>query len=636
MRGTRIRLAIALMLAGALASTAMAQVAFAQETGGETGGTTDEKVTFTWGDTGEPTSLNPMSGYTALDFYFWTPQYHMLIDYDENFDAEPGLATDVETSADNMTFTYTISDQFVWSDGEPVTAEDVAYTMNLYKSNHAYLPQGYLTLIDGDVRLLDETHIQFDTLGPTSLYSGAAPYMYFYILPKHVFEQVEQGNCPDGADPCTPKSYENVPSVGSGPFTIAEYKVGQFVRMERNPFWTGPEPAVDEIIYRFYKNDDALSQALLQGEVDFVYLDTPNIFNSLEGQENIGTVVGSIPLFSEIGLNSGSAFQEAGDGFTPHGDGHPALTDVTVRQAIRMAINSEDLVDKVLLGYGSPGDSIVPPVSVPGARWEPTGDEVLAWDIPGANQLLEDAGYTDTDGDGVREMPAGSLDPGRPLELRYYVRTNEQTTVDAAPFISEWLDQIGIKAEVIAVTSGRLGDIINEGTYDMFSWGWYPDPDPDAVLSWMKCDQRPPDGSTYGNNDSYHCDPEYDQMYLDQQQALDVNDRWEIVHEMQKRFYEDATYSIMWYDPYFQAYRTDRFTGYNPQPPPNGDLLEGWGGISDVWLTLQPVSEAEGGGGSSAEARGVSPLLWAGIAAVLVIGAVVLFARRRRASDEDV
>jgi peptide/nickel transport system substrate-binding protein len=105
---------------------------------------------------------------------------------------------------------------------------------------------------------------------------------------------------------------------------------------------------------------------------------------------------------------------------------------------------------------------------------------------------------------------------------------------------------------------------------------------------------------------------------------------------MQKIFYEDAAYSIMWYDPYFQAYRTDRFTGYNPQPPQNGDLLEGWGGISDVWLTLEPVSAAEGGGGSSAEARGVSPLLWAGIAAVLVIGAIVLFARRRRVSDEDV
>jgi peptide/nickel transport system substrate-binding protein len=315
-------------------------------------------------------------------------------------------------------------------------------------------------------------------------------------------------------------------------------------------------------------------------------------------------MVGSIPSFSEIGLNTGSAYQEAGDGFTPHGDGHPALTDVTVRQAIRMAINSDELVDKVLLGYGSPGDSIVPPVTLAGARWEPTGDEVLAWDIPAANQLLEDAGYTDTDG--VREMPAGSLEPGRPLEFRYYVRPSDQTSVDASSFISEWLDQIGIRTEVIAVTSGRLGDFVNGGTYDMFGWGWYPDMDPGAVLSWMKCDQRPPDGSTYGNDDSYYCNPEFDRMYLEQQQALDVNDRWEIVHEMQKIFYEDAAYSVLWYDPYFQAYRTDRFTGYNSQPPQNGDLLEGWGGVSDAWLTLQPVSEAEGGGGSSLPRPGAS------------------------------
>jgi peptide/nickel transport system substrate-binding protein len=634
-RETRSRPWITLLLVGAIACGARAQVAVAQETGGDTGATDDEKVVFTWGGTAEPTSLNPMSGYSAIDAYFWTPQYHLLIDFDVNFDAEPGLATEVETSDDNMTFTYTISDRFVWSDGEPVTAEDVAYTMNLYKTNHAYIPQGFLELIDGEVRVVDDTHIQFDTLGPTSLYTGERPYMYFYILPKHVFEQIEQGNCPDGADPCTPKSYENVPSVGSGPFTIAEYEVGQFVRMIRNPYWTGSEPAIDEIFYRIYRNEDALSQALLQGEVDFAYLTTPNVFNSLEGQENIGTMVGSIPSFSEIGLNTGSAYQEAGDGFTPHGDGYPALTDVTVRQAIRMAINSEELVDKVLLGYGSPGDSIVPPVTLAGARWEPEGDEKLAWDIPAANQLLEDAGYTDTDGDGVREMPAGSLEPGRPLEFRYYVRPSDQTSVDASSFISEWLDQIGIEAEVIAVTTGRLGDFVNGGTYDMFSWGWYPDVDPGAVLSWMKCDQRPPDGSTYGNDDSYYCNPEFDQMYLDQQQALDVNDRWEIVHEMQKMFYEDAAYSVLWYDPYLQAYRTDRFTGYNSQPPQNGDLLEGWGGISDVWLTLRPVSETEGGGGSSVEARGVSPLLWAGIAAVLVIGAVVLFARRRRVSDED-
>jgi ABC-type transport system substrate-binding protein len=123
--GTRSRPWITLLLVGAIACGARAQVAVAQETGGDTGATDDEKVVFTWGGTAEPTSLNPMSGYSAIDAYFWTPQYHLLIDFDVNFDSEPGLATEVETSDDNMTFTYTISDRFVWSDGEPVTAMGV-------------------------------------------------------------------------------------------------------------------------------------------------------------------------------------------------------------------------------------------------------------------------------------------------------------------------------------------------------------------------------------------------------------------------------------------------------------------------------------------------------------------------------
>ncbi len=632
-RVTRIRLGAAMLLVAAVASVSLVQAALAQD---QTGSEPDEKVVFTWGDTSEPTSLNPMAGYTALDFYFWTPSYHLLIDFDENFGAEPGLATEVVTSEDNMTFTYTIRDDLVWSDGVPVTAEDVAYTLNLYKDNNAYLPQNYLTLIDGDVRLLDETHIQFDSVGPTGLYNGDAPYMYDYILPKHVFEQVEAGNCPDGTDPCRPKLFENVPNVGSGPFIIEEYVVGQFVRMVRNPEWAGSEPQVDEIIYRIYRNDDALSQALQQGEIDFAYIDTPNVYNSLIDAPNIGTLVASIPSFSEIGMNTGSAYQEAEGSFVPHGDGHPALTDVTVRRAIRMAINSEELNERVMLGYGLPGDTIIPPVSLAGARYEPSGEDLIAWDLGGAAQLLEEAGYTDTDGDGVREMPAGSLEPGRPLELRYHVRTTEQTSVDAAPFVSEWLDQIGIATEVIAVTGGRLGDIINAGEYDLFSWGWYPDPDPDSALSWFKCDQRPPDGAAYGNNDSYYCNPEYDRLYLEQQLALDPDARWEVVHEMQRIYYEDAAYAVMWYDPYFQAYRSDRFTGFNPQPPPNGDLLEGWGGVSDVWLTLRPVGADEGGGGSSAEARGISPLVWAVIAGVVVIGGGVLIMRRRRVRDEDV
>jgi peptide/nickel transport system substrate-binding protein len=475
-RSTKIRLGAALTLAAMIATVALVQTSFAQETGSETG-STDEKVSFTWADTSDPTSLNPMTGYTATDFYFWTPSYHMLLDYAQDFSVEKpdpawggfdsGLVTDIQYSDDLMHFTYTIRDDLVWSDGQPLTAEDVAFTMNLYKFNHAYLAGGYLVQIDGETRAVDETTIEFDTKTPGALYTGVNPYLYFYIVPKHVYEDLEK-----------PKQFENVPSVGSGPFVIEEYKVGEYVRMVRNEYWPGPEPYIDEIVYRIYKNDDALATALTTGEVDFAYLDTANIFNRLGTQPNIDTMAGTIPSFIEIGFNSGSAYQEADDYFTPHGDGHPALTDKTVRVALRMAISSEELVDKVLLGYGTPGDTIIPPISVPGARWEPPEEERIPFDLEGAAQMLEDAGYVDTDGDGVREMPEGSLEPGRPLEFRYHVRSTDQSSVDVAPFVSEWLADIGIETEVIAVTGGRLGDIINAGDYDIFSWGWYPDPDP--------------------------------------------------------------------------------------------------------------------------------------------------------------
>lgn len=604
-------IAATLLFAGLTLTTASAQSPTPEE----------DKVTFVYGESQEPSSMNPFKGYLAVEFYFWAWSYHLPITFAvDDLGAVPDFVTETEVSEDGRTFTYTVRDDLTWSDGEPMTAEDMAFTLNTYKEKHAYLPQGYLGLVES-VEAPDDTTVVLRTSEPTSLYSGAAPYMYTYILPEHVWSEHAE----------TPKQYENVPSVGSGPFFIAEYERGQFVRLERNPYWTGPEPHVDEMIYRIFNNDDAVAEALKAGEIDFGYIDTPNVFNSLEGEPNIETFVGPIPEFDELAMNAGSAYQQPDGAFRPHGDGHPALTDPVVRRAIRMAINSEDLVERVQLGYGTPGDSIVPPVSIAGARWEPSESERIPWDIEGASQLLEDAAYRDTDGDGVREMPPGSLEPGRPLEFRYYTQTNDQSTIDAAPFISAWLEDIGIRTEVTAMSSGRLGNELNAGTYDLFHWGWIPDPDPDSILSYFQCDQRPPDGRTYGNNDTYYCNPEYDRLYQQQRATLDPQERLEIIHEMQRIFYEDAAYAVLWYPPTFQAYRTDTFTGYQSQPAPEGDLLAGYS--RDVALSLRPVSE--GSSGSSTEARGISAGVWIAIGAGVIALIVILVLMSRRGGAED-
>ena len=198
-----------------------------------------------------------MAAYSAISFYLWTISYHMPVDFDVDWRttaAEPGIRRVRLRPGDRHRVhrrrhapSRTRSATPRVSDGEPLTAEDVAYTFNLYKNNHAYLPQNYLTLMDGDARVVDRT-VEFDTTEPTSLY-GMCPLHVLLHPAEHVFEPIEEGKCPDDSDPCNPKGYGNVPSVSSGPFFIAEYKVGEFVRLERNTFWKGPEPAIDEIVY---------------------------------------------------------------------------------------------------------------------------------------------------------------------------------------------------------------------------------------------------------------------------------------------------------------------------------------------------------------------------------------------------
>src|SRR3989304_2031716 len=108
------RMALALLVGATIATAGFVQVALAQEDTG--GGGQDETVTFTYGSTGEPLTMNPMSGYLAVEFYFWTATYHLLIDWDQNLGVDKttgpgsGLVTDVEGRDDGMTFTYTIKD----------------------------------------------------------------------------------------------------------------------------------------------------------------------------------------------------------------------------------------------------------------------------------------------------------------------------------------------------------------------------------------------------------------------------------------------------------------------------------------------------------------------------------------------
>ncbi len=629
----RMLTAVAVVAIGAsMVGTAMAQTATPTASGAASGSGTAEPVTFTYADVSEPSSLNPMVGYLGTDYVLWAMNYDLLVNFstkDFSPDYEHSIVTSVDTSADSMSFTYHLRPDMKWSDGEPFTAADVAWTLNYYKTNNVSNYSSDLSLMD-TATATDPTTVVLTSTKPTSFYSGTSVFLYEYILPEHIWSKYDDNFHDARQDPVLGQAPDGS-AVGSGPFIISQYKKGQFVELTRNPnYWgdaAGLTPQVDRIVYRIFGNQDAMAAALQNGEIDFAYFTSANILNTLKGK-GLETRGATIPSFGEIGINTGSAYQtDTTGGFAPHGDGAEALTDVVVRQAIRRAVDNQTLVSKVLLGYGTAGVSPVQPGATTGA-WTPGAEDPdLSFNLQAASDMLEQAGYT-MGPDGVRIDPKTN----KPLEFRFFSRSSDQPSIDIVPYIKDWLKQIGIKIDPETITSAKLGTVILEGNYDLFEWGWYPNPDPNYILDIFNCAQRPPDADTYRNSDSYYCNPDYDKLAKEQASVTDATARADIVHQMQAILYRDQPYVVLWNDALLEAWSPE-WTGFQPQPEGDfGDILATYGTLS--FVSLHPATGTTAGSASSS--GGIPSWVWIAVAAaVIAIVLIVVMRGRRSASDED-
>jgi peptide/nickel transport system substrate-binding protein len=310
------------------------------------------------------------------------------------------------------------------------------------------------------------------------------------------------------------------------------------------------------------------------------------------------------------------------------GDGHPALQDVRVRQAIAHAVDKETIVDRAYNGLAEPADAMSPS---PDRTWVPEIEEPFEFDLEQANQILDDAGYEDTDGNGVREMPGG----GEELSFRWGLRTESDIAQPIYELVSGSLAEIGIETEVETYNDTQLGPVIGRGEWDLFVWGWTPFVDPDPQLSYFTCDQvsTDPENPLDYYNDANWCNEDYDALYEEQNQELDRDRRVEIVHEMLTLFYDEAAYSVLDYAPDLQAYRTDRFEGWLRQPAEIGPVL--FSNTSPTYVNLQPISEdSEGGGDDDGGSSNTGLFVALAVVGMLVIGGGA-FVLGRRGSAED-
>jgi peptide/nickel transport system substrate-binding protein len=505
----------------------------------------DEPVTLTIGLMQDMSSPNVAVGYLVADFETWNLQYSTLTDKAaDDFETIPGLAESWETSDDGMTYTYTLREGLLWSDGEPLTAEDVVYTINRSRDEEWY--NHYSTVANLDAVALDERTVQITSSVP----DPKLPTMDVYIVPKHIYETLETYE--------DVESYDGMDGVASGQYRLVEWRSGQDWTMERNPNWWGRDNGIDRIVFRLFTNADAMAAALQRGEIDAAHNVSANSVAQLEADPDIVVVPGLQGGFTELAMNGG----ESGIG-----DGHPALQDIRVRHAIFQAIDRNVLFERVALGLGEVGTTLSPSADT---SWIPDlGDENWSYDPEAAVQLLDEAGYVDADGDGVRDMPDGS----RPLEFRIVEKSGSTQDGPLREFISGWLEDIGIATVVEVKDDDQLTTDIENGNFDMFIWGWVPYVDPDPMLSYMTCDHITYDPEEPGWNDGNWCSEEYDALYEQQKVELDEARRREIVAEMLRLFNREATYLVLLLDPDIQAYRTDRFEGWTQQPADVGPVL---------------------------------------------------------------
>ncbi len=366
----------------------------------------------------------------------------------------------------------------------------------------------------------DETTVVVTFKEPFAPWLGT---LWHGILPAHVLQPVfdAEGTIDDA-------EWNSAPTVGCGPYVFQEWESGSFARFVANEkYWLG-QPKIKEIFIRFVPDDASQTAALTAGDGDlgtfFPYSEVPPL-------EKAGLKI----LKSFSGYNEGWYFN-LGE------KGHPALKDVRVRQAMAYAFDRFSLNQDLNLG-----------ATVPAATyWDntPYNDpdlEPYPYDPEKAKQLLDEAGWKDTNGDGVRDKD------GVELVLKYGTTTRE-VRVDTQAVAQQQLAEVGIKTELLNYDSDIFfssygeGGPMATGELDFYQYSTvtnFPDPD---TSEWL-CSDIPSDESPDGINYSFLCDEKLDALFKKQATQFNLEERQATFHEITRYIFENALWIGLWQDP---------------------------------------------------------------------------------------
>lgn len=436
--------------------------------------------------------------------------YSNLVKYkltDGEIEVVPDLAESWEANEELTQFTFKLRSDVTWHDGEPLTAEDVKFTFDSVLDPEVTARfSGPISSVDS-VDVVDPQTVVFNLKSPFA----PLPVMLGYnqaIVPKHLLE---------GQDLNQPTDFLTAP-VGSGPFKFGTFSQGSYLEVVANEDYFGGRPNLDRIIFQVITDGNARVAQVRSGDIDFTVIDPPQV-DSVSDDPNLKIVEATQVNYYFLAFN------------------HQVerLQDVSVRQALTLALNREAIVETMLKGYGQVATGPIHPALADYYNPDVTTYE---YDPERAKELLAEAGWSAGD-DGVLVNEAGERftillngPAGYPvLEqlLTYAQQEYSNLGIEVTLEIDEWSVHL---------------DKYHNLQYDMLSNWWITPPDPDLFDHYYS--ESPSNWWAYNN-------PELDELLLQAREEADREARIELYHEMQAMLAEDLPVVYLYYQKEIQV-----------------------------------------------------------------------------------